>query len=55
MDKITLYVQKIRPIYPELAINSANFYRSTFALLQALYGLRDSDHASFEDGISEYV
>lgn len=43
--------------YPEAQamLERTNFYRSTFALLQALYGLRNGDLMSFEDGISEYI
>jgi aminoglycoside 2''-phosphotransferase len=51
------FLQRICKVYPEAQamLERATFYRSTFALLQALYGLRDGDHASFEDGIAEYV
>lgn len=32
----------------------ARFYRGTFALQEALYGLRDGDEESFESGIARY-
>ena len=31
------------------------FYKSTYALQQALYALRDGDKESFDDGIAEYI
>jgi hypothetical protein len=33
----------------------ARFYRSTFALLQALYALRDNDLESFKGGMTQYI
>lgn len=33
----------------------ARFYRSTFALLQALYALRDNDLESFKGGMAQYI
>ncbi len=33
----------------------ARFYRGNYALIQALYALRDNDQAEFEDGIRDYV
>ncbi len=51
------FLQRICKAYPEAEsmLERANFYRSTFALLQALYGLRDGDQESFEDGIADYI
>ena len=51
------FLQRICTTYPEAQtmLARARFYRSTFALSQALYGLRNGDHASFEDGISTYI
>lgn len=42
--------------YPQLAAmqNRAAFYRSTYALQEALYGLRDNVPESFEAGIADY-
>lgn len=42
--------------YPEAAgyLDRAAFYRSTFALQQAWYGLRDGSQDDFEDGIARY-
>ncbi len=43
--------------YPEAAgyLDRAAFYRSTFALQQAWYGLRDGSREDFEDGIARYL
>lgn len=42
--------------YPEAAAyrERAAFYRSTFALQQAWYGVRDGSQEDFEDGIARY-
>jgi aminoglycoside 2''-phosphotransferase len=44
------------PAYPGIAtlLPRARLYRATFALQQALWALRDSDEAAFEDGIAAY-
>ncbi len=45
--------------YPDLAAASvrerAQFYRSTYALQQALWALRVGDEEDFRDGIAAYV
>lgn len=43
--------------YPALTscLPRARFYLGNYALLQALYGLRDGDKAEFEDGIADYL
>ncbi len=43
--------------YPGLRAHwrRAQFYCSAYALLQALYALRDGDQAEFEDGMRDYV
>jgi aminoglycoside 2''-phosphotransferase len=43
--------------YPEMQtmLDRARFYRSTFALQEAYYGLRDNDQAAFQRGIADYV
>ncbi len=43
--------------YPEMQtmLDRAQFYRSTFALQEAYYGLRDGDQAAFQRGIAAYV
>ncbi len=43
--------------YPAMAtmMERARFYRSTYALQQALYALRDGNEDDFADGIAEYV
>jgi aminoglycoside 2''-phosphotransferase len=43
--------------YPEMQtmLDRALFYRSTFALQEAYYGLRDNDWPAFQRGIAEYV
>jgi aminoglycoside 2''-phosphotransferase len=42
--------------YPEMAalLERAAFYRGTFALQEAYYGLRDGDEAAFASGIAAY-
>ena len=51
------FVERFLAHYPALAscLPRARFYRGNYALLQALYGLRDGDRAAFEDGIADYV
>ena len=51
------FFQRIRNAYPgiESMLERVTFYRSTYALQEALYGLRDDDKESFESGIAEYV
>lgn len=36
-------------------LERAMFYKSTFALQEALYGLRDNDQEAFQSGIAEYI
>jgi aminoglycoside 2''-phosphotransferase len=44
-------------VYPEIEmmLSRATFYRSTYALQQALYALRSGDQDDFEDGMTDYV
>lgn len=51
------FFQRIRKAYPGIddQLERATFYKSTYALQEALYGLRDDDKESFESGIAEYV
>lgn len=44
-------------VYPEIRIfiNRALFYKSTFALQEALFGLENRDKQAFENGISGYM
>ncbi len=51
------FFQRIHKVYPgiESMLERAAFYKSTYALQEALYGLRDADKESFESGIAEYV
>lgn len=52
------FVDALAEAYPALADprlrSRAAFYRSTFALQQALWALRAGDRAEFEDGIAAY-
>jgi aminoglycoside 2''-phosphotransferase len=43
--------------YPEMQtmLDRAQFYRSTFALQEAYYGLRDNDRSAFQRGIAAYI
>jgi aminoglycoside 2''-phosphotransferase len=51
--------QAMQPAYPELFVpgkqRRASFYRSTFALQQALWARRAEDDDQFNDGIASYV
>ncbi len=51
------FFQRIRKAYPGIddQLERVTFYKSTYALQEALYGLRDDDKESFESGIAEYV
>lgn len=44
-------------LYPnfEQVMERMNFYRSTFALQEALFGLRNNDRKAFEQGIKDYI
>ena len=50
------FVARALAHYPALGahLERARFYRRQYALLQALYALRDGDEAEFEDGIAAY-
>lgn len=51
------FVRQLLAQYPSLGAHlpRAEFYRRQYALLQALYALRDGDQAEFEDGIKQYL
>lgn len=51
------FIERFLRHYPglESCLPRARFYRGNYALLQALYGLRDGDRAEFEDGIAAYL
>lgn len=51
------FMTHFRQFYPNIeALESrARFYKSTFALQQALWARRGGDQAAFEDGIAAYV
>lgn len=50
------FVERVCRHYPALraGMRRARFYRSSYALIQALYALRDGDEAEFEDGMRDY-
>ena len=50
------FAQRVFRYYPALRGHRrrAQFYRGNYALIQALYALRDDDAAEFEDGIADY-
>jgi len=50
------FLRRLIPHYPAITglLPRARFYKSTFALQQALYALRDSDQDEFKDGIADY-
>lgn len=51
------FVERVCRHYPALraGLPRARFYCDNYALIQALYALRDGDEAEFEDGMREYV
>jgi len=51
------FVERVCRHYPALraGLPRARFYQSNYALIQALYALRDGDAAEFEDGMRDYV
>lgn len=51
------FVEQVCNYYPALCqgLRRARFYQSTYALIQALYALRDGDEAEFADGMRDYV
>ncbi len=50
------FARQLLAHYPALGLHlpRAEFYRRQYALLQALFALRDGDQAEFEDGIKNY-
>ncbi len=51
------FVERVCRHYPALGMGKrrTRFYRRHYALIQALYALRDGDEAEFEDGMRDYV
>lgn len=52
-ERMLTHLLAVWPAAPRL-LPRARFYRGTFALQEALYGLRDGDEESFEHGIARY-
>ena len=50
------FIERFLRHYPELraCLPRARFFRGNYALIQALYGLRDHDQAAFEDGMAAF-
>ena len=50
------FVERVLRHYPDLrpCLPRARFYQRSYALIQALYALRDHDPEEFEDGIAAY-
>jgi aminoglycoside 2''-phosphotransferase len=50
------FVDRFEPIYPNLrdVLNRLPFYRGTFALQEALFGIENGDEEAFQAGIEEY-
>ena len=50
------FVERVMSRYPELrsSLKRARFFRSNYALMEALYGLRDNNPDDFESGIKDY-
>ena len=51
------FVERVLRHYPALrtGLPRAHFYCGNYALIQALYALRDGDEAEFEDGMRDYI
>jgi aminoglycoside 2''-phosphotransferase len=51
------FVARVLQHYPALGagLRRARFYQSNYALIQALYALRDGDDDEFEDGMRDYI
>jgi aminoglycoside 2''-phosphotransferase len=52
-----IFVRRCFKTYPEIEsfLDRVHFYRGTFALLEALFGIENDDPRAFESGIQEYV
>jgi aminoglycoside 2''-phosphotransferase len=50
------FAERVMTYYPDLrtSLRRARFFRSNYALIEALFGLRDNDPVAFESGINEY-
>lgn len=51
------FMEHFFTLYPEMlqTVERMKFIRSTYALQQALYALRDGNQEDFEDGIQQYI
>jgi aminoglycoside 2''-phosphotransferase len=51
------FLDRIRGYYPNIEplLERAKFYRSTFALYEALHGFRNNDGEAFRSGMEQYV
>lgn len=51
------FIQRIFHYYPDLSAYEprARFIRRQYALIQALFALRDNNQADFDDGIADYI
>ncbi len=51
------FLHRLERAYPALASywERIHFYRGTFALLEALFGLEQGDEEAFKDGIADYM
>lgn len=51
------FVQRCADVYPDMRTftDRVHFYRGTFALLEALFGVENGDQAAFEAGIASYT
>ncbi len=51
------FMERCYAVYPEMreTLKRVRFFRTTYALQQALYALRDGNREDFEDGMREYV
>jgi aminoglycoside 2''-phosphotransferase len=51
------FLERFYPAYPEIEtmLERARFYRGTFALSEALHGIKNDDQAAFKAGIASYI
>ncbi|MGG2015492.1 phosphotransferase family protein [Bacillus sp. S10(2024)] len=51
------FLERFSSLYPNFdqVMDRMNFYKSTFALQEALFGLRNNDRKAFEKGIKDYI
>jgi aminoglycoside 2''-phosphotransferase len=51
------FLARFYSTYPEIGsmLERANFYKGTYALYEALHGIKNGDEEAFKAGIAEYI